>query len=490
MKKVNALLLAVVLVLSTLMTASCGLFNQHSLCEECGKCTVEDCDKAEHEKCKCSSSSNQGGAIPTALPVYGDIEGHEGFYLSIFGDPAQQTVEAYQQLVDLGCNWVYLDPWSGTGLNSSGLIKALEACEAVGLNALIMVNNTHNESDDDLQSFLELATIDYTQYPAFKGLYAFDEPSVAQMYWIENQLEQWEASSYKDYIFLVNLMRSSNDAPTTEEYLSKYWDIVLSKNDDNILIYDTYPLYAKIGDKVEPYIRIEMLDTLEQFAKLAKEKGSKFYTYVQTYCEKNGTARDMVSVNDARFQIAMNLAYGVDGFVCFTYLSMTQFGPSMVTGAGEKLPKYYYMQEVFAELENFEDVYFSFDWQDTMTILGPNRGTDRGYGEQPETHITSLTESLDSHDRIDNIETEYDLIIGTFKDKDGYDGFLITSYTDPYYMKDNNVSITFSDASRALVYYNGSLLTNDADGACYLLNNGMLNFDLEAGDYLFVVPVK
>ena len=162
MKKLNALLLIAVLVLSTLMTASCGLFDQqHSLCEKCGKCNVADCDKNEHsDKCKCSSSSQNNGTPGAALPVYGELEGHEGFYMSIFGDPAQQTVEAYQDVVDLGCNWVYLDPWSGTGLDTAGLIKALEACEAVGLNALIMTNNTHNEREEDLQSFLELAKID------------------------------------------------------------------------------------------------------------------------------------------------------------------------------------------------------------------------------------------------------------------------------------------------------------------------------------------
>ena len=57
-------------------------------------------------------------------------------------------------------------------------------------------------------------------------------------------------------------------------------------------------------------------------------------------------------------------------------------------------------------------------------------------------------------------------------------------------MKDNNIEIDFNNASRALVYLNGALITNDEAGTCYVLEDGVLKYDLEAGDYLFVVPVK
>ena len=484
MKKISALLLVVTIILTTALTTSCSLFAGAHLCDECGKCKLVDCTIKSHAtKCVCDS-------INSELPVYGKLEGHSGFHLSIFADPAQQTVEAYQQVADLGCNWIYIDPWSGTNINTAGLAKALEACETVGLNALIMLGNAASTKKDEFRSFLDLATVDYTQYPAFKGVYVFDEPNIEQMSWIAEDMERWENSIYKDYIYFVNICIREDDKLPNDEFLEKYWEIVLSKNDDNILEFDKYPLYASVGDKVVPYLRDDGLHHLASCAYLAKEKNSSFYSYIQTYCAKDGTARDMVSVADARFQVAMNLAYGVDGFACFTYLSMSQYGDSMITPNNQKLDKYYYVQEVFSELKEFENVYFAFDYQGTITQLGPNRGTERGYGEQPEDHFNSLEHSLPSHDRIDSITTEYDLLIGTFKDKNGYDGFLITSYTDPYYMKDNNIEIDFNNASRALVYYNGSLLTNDESGSCYLLEDGVLKYDLEAGDYLFVVPIK
>ena len=194
----------------------------------------------------------------------------------------------------------------------------------------------------------------------------------------------------------------------------------------------------------------------------------------------------MVSVNDARFNVAYHLAYGVKGFTCFTYATLSQFGDSMVSGNGQELPKYYYIQEVFSELKNWEHVYKAFDWEGTMTLLGE----ERGYGAQDEEHITQLQYSLESHKRIDTVETEYDLLIGTFKDKEENDGFLFTSYTDPYYMKDNEIKVTFNDTSKALIYHNGSLITNDKNETYYMLKDGILEFDLEAGDYLFVIPIK
>lgn len=482
MKRFYALLLAAVTTLSVLATSSCTLiFGNDHLCEDCGKCTDSDCTLIGHsDKCTCAGSGE--------LPFYEALPDGEGFYLSIFADPAQQTVEAYQDVVDLGCNWVYIDPWSGTNLDSPGLIKALECCEAVGLNALIMLSNAHGASD--FISLVDDSTIDYTQYPAFKGCYAFDEPTVAEMAWIVQDYEKWMNSQYKDYIYFVNMMTKSDDEPDTEKFLQKYWDNILSKNQDNILIYDAYPLKASLGDKVEPYIGKGVLESIDKFAQFAKDKNSKFYVFIQTYSGKTGSPRYMESVNDARFQIGYNLAYGAQGYACFTYLTMSQFGDSMITGNGEKLPNYYYIQEVFAELKKFEDVYFAFDYEGTMALLGPNRGDERGYGEQSEDHITSITHALTEHERIKNVETEYDLLIGAFEDKDGNDGFLITSWTDPYYMKDNNISVEFKSATRALVYLNGSLLTNDAENTCYVLTDGTLSLDLEAGDWAFVIPVK
>ncbi len=411
----------------------------------------------------------------------------QGFHTSLFGDPYQQTAEAYKTIRDCGFRYVQLDPWFGTGFNSQGLINALNACDANELKAIIMIDNNHEEGWEPY-SFLDNATIDYKQYPAFHGYYCFDEPNRTQFDWVANEMERWEESEYKDYLFMLTMM-CGDGTSDMDTFLTEYCEKVLKHNDDKILQYDNYPMWVDITDKKLPYINQDVLISLESMARYAKKYDAKLYPFLQTTEYSNGGARGMQSVSDARFQVAMYLAYGAKGFPCFTYVSMPNagFGDAMIEADGTIYPTYYYVQEVFHELFDWENVYMDFEWNGTMTLLGQNRSQ---YGSQDESHITQLAYSLEKHDRIKEVKNENDLLIGTFEDSNGYDGFLITSYTDPYYRKSNEIEIEFNETSKAVIYYNGELITTDEAETYYALQDGKLVWELEAGDYLFVIPVK
>ena len=458
-----------------------------------------------------------GDVEEVGLPTYEALANpdEDGLELAVYTGPTINTVEAYQAVKDAGVRSVYLNMWGSYALNNEHTLTALESCGTVGLDAYIIPDsaNKHGSETSSLVNFVDKATVDYTQYPAFKGIYAFDEPDVDQMDWIKTDMDQWENSNYKDSSYLVNLMRNDSSldwsVENTKNYLNSYWDKVLKYNDENILMYDTYPLYASrkstdVADNADvegaewtgtPFIRDFTLPVLETFANFAKEKGSTLYTFLQTYGNKyndagelwfsKDVARNLKSVNDLRFQVAYNMAYGSKGFACFTYESQAQFGASMIYATGGKTNNYYYVQEVFNELKDWEHVYMAFDWVGTMT----KKGTATGNGVC-DGHLDALTQSLASHDRISSIETDYDLLVGTFKDANNNDGFLITSYTDPYYEIENTVEVTFNDASKAIIYKNGELQTNYNKKSCYVLEDGVLEMTLEAGDYLFVVPVK
>lgn len=437
--------------------------------------------------CKKTETSDQ----TAELPVYEALDNpdKEGFYISLFGDPAPITLENYQKVKDCGFRTIYLDGWFGNTYNSEGMGKALELCEEVGLDALIMLNNTMGTTDDELQSFSEVFKVDYTQYPAFKGIYAFDEPRISQMDWIAEDLEKWQSSKYKDYIYFVNLMSYGPDGEETSEYVQAYWDKVLSKNKDKYLVCDAYPLVEKnLEGKFLPRLADNLLKYCDGFSGLAKEEDATFITFIQTWsAPQRGTCRELVSVNDFRFQCAYNLAYGSQGFICFTYYQFPQFSSAMTGFDGGELTDYWYWgQEVFQELKEWEHVYFAFDYEGTLVL----EGTREGYGVQTDKQMEGLKNTLKEHERIEKIDTEYDLVVGTFKDKDKNDGFLFASFTDPYYMKNNEISVTFEDATRALIYHNGKLVTNDDAHSCYILNDGVLKYTLEAGDYMFVIPVK
>lgn len=437
--------------------------------------------------CNGSKTVDKESSEGDPLPVYAKIEDPvaDGMNFAIYMGPQRHTEEAYQRIRDCGIRTVYIDPWSGATINSDVLNNVLGYCEKAGLNAYILITQSSSEPEEYL-SFLDRATVDYTKYPAFKGIYAFDEPSEEDIEWLAKDMERWESSIYKDYEYLVNISRYDLEGEnTSEEHINTYWNKFLSKNDDNVLMYDCYPLWSKTEEgKVWSYVPEHVLQTLDAFAPFAKEHDSVFYGFWQTYSEKTGARRALVSVNDLRFQASFHMAYGMRGFTCFTYAQGSQFGDgAMITTSGEEAPYYYYVQEVIKELEEWEHVYLSFDWQGVMPITGK----ERGYGTVEKSQFKELKNTLKSHKRIDKIETEYDLLVGTFKDKDKNDGFLITSYTDPYYMKDNNIEVTFKDASKALVYHNGTLITNDKEKTCYTMDDGVLKFNLEAGDYLFVM---
>ena len=448
-----------------------------------------------------------GDVDEVGLPTYETLTNpdEDGLELAVYTGPTDNSVEAYQVVKDAGVRSVYLNMWGSYALNNEHTSTALNSCDTVGLDAYIITNNGHNTANEDLVSFIDTATVDYSTFPAFKGLYAFDEPNISQMDWIKSDMEKWEANDkYKDYTYLVNLMRwdenSDQNVDATKTYLSNYWEKVLQHNDDNILMYDSYPLYTDRNENDvdnetysettgTPYVRDFTLPVLETYANFAKEKGSKFYTFLQTYGDKyNDTgkiARNLKSVNDLRFQVAYNMAYGSKGLICYTYEAQAQHGASMIYGNGSKLSNYYYVQEVFNELKDWEHVYMAFDWNGTIT----KEGTATGEGVQSG-HLAQLTQSLALHERISNIETNYDLLVGTFKDTNNNDGFLITSYTDPYYEIENTVKVTFNNASKALVYKNGKLQTNYNKKSCYVLEDGVLEMTLAAGDYLWVIPVQ
>lgn len=459
MKRKQKLMLIATLLLISLVTSSCGMLKK--------------------------TSSNGNGKIPEYKALENPDE--DGFYLAIFGDPSPETEENYQLVKDCGFRTVFLDAWHGTGRGTETEKYVLETCEKLGLNVMIMPNNTMNESEDQLKHFEDLYKEDYTKYPAFKGTYAFDEPRTSQLDWIAGDLEMWENSKYKDYMYLVNLMAGDPDGKPTEEFLENYWKKVLSKNDDNILMLDIYPLAENADGKYLTSLGRNTLKNMDIFSNFAREKNSRFLTYLQTWdSTSRGGSRKLVSVNDLRFQCAYNLAYGSDGFACFTYYRFAQYDSAMTDFGGKPTDYYYYVQEVFEELKEWEHVYFAFDYEGTMFVEGPRRG----YGAQDVEQFEELKYNLKEHDRIKEIETEYDLLVGTFKDKDDNDGFLFTSWTDPYYMKNNEVKISFNETTKALIYHNGKLITNDEKNSCYMLEDGVLDYTLEAGDYLYVIPVK
>ena len=445
------------------------------------------------------------------FPTYATLSDpqNEGLELAFFGAPSLATKDAFQQLKNTGAKTVYLNAWAGYSLESDKLKTALEICDELGLNAYYHVNRNGFDSsswDTDAANIITTAT-DYTQFPAFKGFYAWDEPNIDNMKeLIQTELQEWNASKYKDKHYLVNLCGTttktnwwgSETQVDTTTVLTNSWNYVLKDNPNKVLLYDRYPFRVSGSDANNLFMSNKVLKEIEEFASFAKDKRDagydvKLHTFIQTFGdnpnpEAEQLNRSLSSVREVRFNCAYNMVYGAKGLVAFTYERQSQFPTGMIEPSGVKNDSYYYVKKVFNELRQWEHVYSAFDWKGTITL----DGTATGAGVQDASHITQLTNSLnvDDVERISAIETQHDLLVGTFKDNNGYDGYMVTSYVDPYYKNANNVKIKFNQASKALVYYNGTLLTNDDADTAYLLEDGVFNMTLDEGDYVFIIPVK
>ena len=73
------------------------------------------------------------------------------------------------------------------------------------------------------------------------------------------------------------------------------------------------------------------------------------------------------------------------------------------------------------------------------------------------------------------------MIIGSFRDKKGYDGFMMVNYTDPAKNIDNEIEVTFKDAKKAVGYIEGKKNVVDLSGGKYKTT-------LKPGEGQFIIP--
>ena len=95
--------------------------------------------------------------------------------------------------------------------------------------------------------------------------------------------------------------------------------------------------------------------------------------------------------------------------------------------------------------------------------------------------MANVTGNSTSHERIKNVKNSEDTVIGYFRDQNGNDGFMVNNFTEPSYGKRDNVSITFENATKAVVIFEGEKKTAD-------LSDGTLALSLAGGAAAFVIP--
>jgi hypothetical protein len=221
---------------------------------------------------------------------------------------------------------------------------------------------------------------------------------------------------------------------------------------------------------------------LEIMANYCKEYDLELRSFLWAKTQSTGH-RALIGANDLRFQAYANLAFGVTEMLYYTYFNYYAPGEDGCNSlidcqTGKRTKAYYWAKEVNNEIHSFEKAYLNFEWVGTMYL-------DAGVATQ---QLALLETSLSSHNRLTNMQSNADVLVGVFTDADGVngatDGFVVMNYSDPYYSNKgemDNVVLTFNEATHVLVYKDGKQYVAE-------LTDGKLSIYLEAGEGIFVVP--
>ena len=245
-----------------------------------------------------------------------------------------------------------------------------------------------------------------------------------------------------------------------------------------MIIEDHYPLGY---NDVEYSVNAGYLSNIEIIQQYAQAYNMEHWEYIPG--EKLDASSKKPDYYDFRFMFYTLMCYGVTNMQYFCYwspFSGTEADyTAFIAPDGSKTQRYVDGQKINKEIHKFDHVYMNFatNHKGTMTFLGKNNksGMNRAF----DMLLYSITEMP----RISNVECDEDMIIGTYKDGDGRDGFMIANYTVPGERVSNKIAIDFKDTDAVVYYREGEY--NLAD-----VKNGRFEIELGAGEGVFAIPVK
>lgn len=405
--------------------------------------------------------------------------------------PSDNTEENWKIMADVGYNYATPIWYDST---HEHILTTLENAQKVGLKVQIedrvepglpslvrkCAGMSYNEAMNEILA-VEDALIarydEYKKFDSFVGIVAQDEPSTEEY----NALaagQDWWREHYPGYEYFVNLFPSyassgqlfgTEEPGTFSDYVNRFVDTV----NPFAVSCDHYPL-RRSGMKGT--ISPQWLSDMEVFAETSKANDIPFFLYIQTTQFKDRVGP--TSYREFAWQAYSAMAYGVKGLQTFMYWSylipdnnQLNLGTSLVGPRGEILPCYYVVQEVFQEIQAFDQLYMNFDWEGTMPVGLSGSGT-----------FALLRNPLKSLAGIESVESNEDALVGQFKDGEGNQAYMVVNYSSPFEIADSTVTLKFKDAKRVLICKKGRLLVKE-------LSRKTLDLKFGSGEGCFVIPL-
>lgn len=381
--------------------------------------------------------------------------------------------------------------------------KYMEIAEKLGIPVVVfsshlsyMASTPDYRLTEDNKQFLDKMIEDLSQYKCFKGITVRDEPDAS---WAKTfkSIQDYIWSKNPDIYFFTCMLPiygkvTSFSSAGGSDVEAAYKDYIRAFADaTGTFAYDHYPLYIDpIRDltsvKSDYYLNYELV------ARDAKEHGYPTGMVVQSsswgpkggeYASSHPRRTDKKA--DIAFQVYSALAYGAkyinyytywehwsQGDNSYVYDSMVMY-PEKNGQEAVKTDTYYAVQTVNKEISKFDHVFLKYDWQGSIAVV-----------PVPDEMSAMLSCVKDyTSPRIKEVKSTDETLIGCMKDEKGYDGFWIVNATDPGKNLSNSVTITFKEATSAICYIEGEETKIE-------LKDGSYTFDLEAGEGVFVIPVK
>ncbi len=343
------------------------------------------------------------------------------------------------------------------------------------------------DTREKYESALRIMFSEENQYiysPSYCGNFGRDEPGVEQFERLKWQIEIYQQLMEEYGVegeFLLNLLPSyggvsSYGGVTYGEYVNRYFEELAP-----LLGYVSYDFYPFKADRATgSQMRSSLAANLAIMANKCKEGDYELRTFVQTGGDFTGL-RDLTSIGDFRLQVYTNMAFGARQMTYYEYgtfksQSEGEFGLINLQD-GTYNYTYDLVKTVNNEVHAFEDAYMNFDWDGVMCFSSLAKG-------KVNPKFKEIPYVMKTHPRIGDVQIEYDALMGTFKDAEGRDAFMLVNYNDPYFNQNNTVTVTFKEAKALLMYRLGK------QEVVPLNKDGTYTFKLYPGEGRFIVPLS
>jgi hypothetical protein len=363
----------------------------------------------------------------------------------------------------------YVRDWSYDGLVSNYLSQGIK--DSAGYESIIAKLFTKDNP--------------YLASSSYAGNSASDEPTYEQLAQVAEQVSLYnhyvQAAGAKGESW-VNLLPcytlgaglSEDKSKTYTDYVDYYFAHIAPLT--GYVSWDFYPFKSDYYDG--SYLRETYLYNLELMALRCKAGGYQMRTFLQDRGDWTGL-RDMTSIGDFRFQVYNAMAFGSQAITYYTYVgensqSDGQFA-LMDYETGEYNWTYGVASKVNNEVHAMEDAYRAYHWSGAMA-----KNANPLYDNQNFANMTSLSES-DPHLEIS--ACDQDTLAGIFENDEGAPAYMVTNFTDPYFQKNDTVTLTFKGAKGLLMYRLGQKVV------VTLPTSGSYSMVLAPGEGRFCIPL-